>query len=191
MTDEVTGRTPSDIVGARIREGRRRNDWTVQQLAERCQEAGATQITASVITNIELGRRDKETGQRRREVTVDELILFAKVLSIAPVHLLVPLAEVGYQLTPDGKGVRSSRARGWIRGFDPLPSTNRRIFLTEVPEDELNMPDWERRATGAELAGRSQPPVYDIGPDGQLPAGIDALVVEGTDEVLLGGDDGR
>jgi transcriptional regulator with XRE-family HTH domain len=190
MTDKAA-QTPSDVIGARIKEVRRRLDWTAERLAEECRRVGATDMTAAVIANIETGRR-RADGRRRREVTVEELVLFAKVLSTAPVHLMVPVTESTYQLTPDGAGVRASRARGWVRGFDPISSTDRRIFFSEVPEEELRVPDWQRRALEAEIDQRGGQPVYLVDREGRLPEGVDALVVEGTGEALLGDtSDGR
>jgi hypothetical protein len=46
-------------------------------------------LTASVIANIESGRRDKQ-GRRRRHVTVEELVAFAAALQTSPLVLLGP-----------------------------------------------------------------------------------------------------
>lgn len=140
MTNPVEGRTPSDVVGARVRAVRRRHGWTAAQLAERCAEIGATEITSSVVTDLETGRRDKTTGRRRRNITVDELLVLACALDVAPVHLLVPLEEGKYWITPrriDKAGV----VRQWIRGREPLARMNRRFYFTEVPEREWERPD--------------------------------------------------
>jgi hypothetical protein len=51
---------------------------------------GAPQLTASVIANIESGRRDKQ-GRRRRHVTVEDLVAFAFALETSPIVLLGPL----------------------------------------------------------------------------------------------------
>ena len=83
------GETVSDTVGRRIMEGRRQRGWTARQLAENCANAGAPGITAPVIANIEGGRRD-EHGRRRRDVTVDELLVFADVFGVPPESLFTP-----------------------------------------------------------------------------------------------------
>ncbi|WP_395105271.1 multiprotein-bridging factor 1 family protein [Actinomadura sp. SCN-SB] len=132
--------TPSDVVGARVREVRKRRGWTAAQLAARCTEAGAPEITASVVTDLETGRRDKTTGRRRRNITVDELLALALALDVAPVHLLAPLKEGAYWVTP-GRAVKVGLLRHWIRGHEPLSDkTDRRTFFGEVPEQEWQPP---------------------------------------------------
>jgi transcriptional regulator with XRE-family HTH domain len=84
-----TPETVSDIVAGRIRELRQRWGWSAAELAEHCAEWGHPQLTASVIANIESGRRDK-SGRRRRDVTVDEAFAFARVLQIAVGDLVDP-----------------------------------------------------------------------------------------------------
>lgn len=56
---------------------------TREQLAERCE------LTSATLANIETGRKNKQ-GQRRRHVTVDELVVLAKALDILPMQLLFP-----------------------------------------------------------------------------------------------------
>src|SRR5829696_2982777 len=69
----------SDIAARRVRELREERGWSAARLAERCAELGAPQITASVIANIETGRRDSQ-GRRRRRMTVDEAVFFCSAL---------------------------------------------------------------------------------------------------------------
>jgi transcriptional regulator with XRE-family HTH domain len=144
MTDRET---PSDFVGQRIKDLRKRRGWSLEGLADRCAELGAGQITEHVIENIEHGRRDRRSGRRRRAVTVDELLIFAYALDVAPVHLLVPTQETRYPYVPqepisDEHGVYpagiSSRVRQWIRGKEPMPGTDLRIYYSEVPADEFH-----------------------------------------------------
>jgi len=79
--------SPSDGVVWQLKEIRKKRGWSAAKLAEECAKAGFPQLTESVIANIESGRRD-EQGRRRREVTVDELDAFARVLGVAPAELL-------------------------------------------------------------------------------------------------------
>ena len=128
---------PSDVVAQRIKDLRKSRRWSLEDLAEQCSEkAGADQLTANAIENIEHGRRDKDR-RRRRMITVDELLVFAVALDVAPVHLLVPTEddEAPYRITPKN-GVRRGRARAWIRGLFPLPSTDERVYFSEVPRSE-------------------------------------------------------
>ena len=87
MTNGGSSLRPSDLTAVRIRETRRRRGWTARQLADRCAEAGAPELTVSVIANIETGRRDAE-GHRRRDVTIDEALALAYVLEVPPVVLI-------------------------------------------------------------------------------------------------------
>jgi len=119
---------------------RKRLEMSAAQLAQRCAQIGAPELTESTIANIETGRKHKSTGRRRRHVTVDELLAFAAALDVAPIHLLTsPDAseDDAYQVTPS-VSVSTDKARGWIRGFWTLPGTrNERLFyLLEIPSDE-------------------------------------------------------
>jgi transcriptional regulator with XRE-family HTH domain len=131
--------TPSDVVAERVREVRKKNRMTVAQLAERCAELGVPELTEQAIYNLEAGRRDRRRqGLRRRAVTVDELLVLALALHVAPVHLLVPTenSDAGYQVTPSVT-VDSDQARAWMRGFAGLDGTDLRGFYFEVPAHEL------------------------------------------------------
>lgn len=83
MTD-----TPSDLVAARIQTARRLRGWTAKYLAARCADLGFPHLTAAVIANIETGRRDS-SGQRRRELTIDELFAISLAFGIAPTSFLM------------------------------------------------------------------------------------------------------
>lgn len=98
----------SDLAGRRIREARKRRDWTVRDLADHCAKAGAGHITATVITNLETRRR------ATRELTVDELLVLAHALDVPPVQLISPLnAGEGLQITPDVQ-MDVLEAAGWL-----------------------------------------------------------------------------
>lgn len=99
---------------------------------------GGERLTINALQNIEYGRRDKE-GRRRREITVDELLIFAFVLNVAPLHLLVPPEGTVYPLLPRETEL-SSRVREWIRGREPLPHTDPRVFFAEVPKEDWQPP---------------------------------------------------
>jgi hypothetical protein len=92
MTDE----TVSDVVAARIREARKARGWLTGDLAARCAGLGHPELTGNVIENIESGRRDG-TGRRRRDVTVDELRVFADALGFSPADVLggLPPGTIG------------------------------------------------------------------------------------------------
>ncbi|WP_371547974.1 helix-turn-helix domain-containing protein [Streptomyces sp. NBC_00554] len=132
----------SDIAAERIREIRRKRGLTASQLAQRCADIGAPEITTQSVSNIETGRRDKE-GRRRRFVTVDELIALAVALGVAPVHLLskpLPPEELplpgAWKGSPDAEGL-ALIWRNYIKGQQALPGMNARDYMTEAPEEEF------------------------------------------------------
>lgn len=105
---------------------------------------GGERLTVNALENIEYGRPDKD-GRRRREITVDELLIFAYVLDVAPVHLLVPITEMDYPYVPKERmdherswivGTLTGWVREWIRGNRPMPATDARLYFSEVPEAE-------------------------------------------------------
>lgn len=130
---------PSDVVAERVKEVRKRRDLTVVQLAQRCAELGASGLTEQALYNIEGGRPARKQGPRRRNVTVEELLVLAVALQVAPIHLLVPLdGEQPYQVTL-ARTERSIRARLWIRGTLPLDPADSRLFYSEVPDSEWDL----------------------------------------------------
>jgi transcriptional regulator with XRE-family HTH domain len=80
--------SPSDVLGDRVRQLRKQRGWSVEQLAERCEEVGAPKLTVSALYAIESGRRDK-TGRRRRHVTVEEYLALSLALGVSPRALLL------------------------------------------------------------------------------------------------------
>ncbi len=148
MTEDPRPEAPSDAVVRRVREIRKRRGWSAARLAAECAKVGASQLTESIIANLEAGRR-------QQGVTVDELLVLAVVLNVAPVHLLVPPeawdeqgGEVPYPITPT-RAEQASTVREWVRGM-PLPGTDLRDFLSQVPEHELR--DLVERVAGRDLA---------------------------------------
>lgn len=108
------------MVGAKVREHRLRVGLTREQLAERCAELGSN-ITASVLVNIETGRPDKTTGARRRDITIDEVLVLAHALDVPPVLLFVePDNQTPLPLTPKTK-VSGWDALYWVTGEEQPP----------------------------------------------------------------------
>ena len=87
----MANRSASDIAGRRIREARQRRGWTARELASRCAAAGAPRVTPTVVTNLETRRRAS------REITLDEVLVLARVLDVPPLQLMIP-AEPGERL---------------------------------------------------------------------------------------------
>lgn len=121
----MTSRRASDIAGRRVKELRDQLDWTREDLAKECARLGA-KITADVIVNIETGRRDKATGERRRDVTVDELVMLAQALKTSPTDLLLPGPGETLAITPEVEAEPLMIAewfagRAWSSGLPPVP----------------------------------------------------------------------
>lgn len=108
---------------------------TAQQLADGLRQAGVPWDRLTV-TKLETGRR--------QNVTLVEWLALARVLNVAPVHLLIEPEHPGsepveaatpYQVTPNEAAPRAE-ARAWIRGMSSLPGTDLRVFYSEVPAEE-------------------------------------------------------
>ncbi len=132
--------TPAEAVASRLREVRKARGWSAQQVAARCAALGMPQLDRSTVANIENGRRQR--------IGVDELLVLAFALGVAPVHLLVPLDERWYAVTPEHINA-SSRVRQWVRGnFAMTPLQNdsglrqadRETYLSQQPEEEWTPP---------------------------------------------------
>lgn len=82
----------SDVIAERVERLRRRAGLTRQELAERCKQVGADELTDAALANIETGRRDG-SGKRRRRITADELLMLAVALQVPVVWLLADPAS--------------------------------------------------------------------------------------------------
>ena len=100
----------SDITGHRVRQIREQREWTRKELAGRCAEAGFPDLTVTVLTNL-------ETGRKGRQFTVDEVIALAWVLAIQPLSLLAPEGADVLQVVP-GVEMDAPKALEWLLG-DP------------------------------------------------------------------------
>ena len=123
----------SEAVGREVEWHRRRRQLTRQQLADECLRLGSD-LTFAAITSIETGRRDA-AGRRRRSVTVDELVVLAQALGVAPLTLVVP--------------ARTDDATSWAPGRTAHPWTVAKWFSSEqrmIPvESEA---DWDAYGRG-------------------------------------------
>lgn len=132
MTKEDALARVSEEVGRGVRRRREELGISVEDLAARCQDAGAPQLTVNAIYVIEGGRREKGTGRRRRLVSVDEFMALAVALQLHPVDLLVsPEAspDEPYSITPSVT-VATAKARDWIGG---------QALLRESPRDLIDL----------------------------------------------------
>lgn len=146
LMEHVDAIAPVEVLALRVRELRNRKGMTAQGLAQDLVQRGL-EWDRQTVTKLETGRR--------QNVTVTEWLALARALDVSPLHLLVPLEEVEYRVTPN-EPVAAGRARSWIRGEEPLPSTDQRIFRSEVPLDELSAGSVQGRMTVEGQALRDQ-----------------------------------
>jgi transcriptional regulator with XRE-family HTH domain len=159
---------PSDLLARAVKQTRTRRGWSAEELAERCRTLGAADMTPAVLANIETGRRGPD-GARRRHVTVDELLVLALALDVAPIHLLLPVDNPVTEKVAVTETMSPSlwEARWWIRGQAPLRGQDPRTYFSEVPPDEYHVSLKRRRrhaktkadiaAVDAELAAYEEP----------------------------------
>jgi transcriptional regulator with XRE-family HTH domain len=105
----------SDLIAERVKELRQRRGLTAKQLADRCKELGAPDLTASVIANIESGRPDS-TGRRRRELSVEEHLALSLALEVPPALLLLPINDE-LEVTPSAR-MDAYTFASWFTGDD-------------------------------------------------------------------------
>jgi transcriptional regulator with XRE-family HTH domain len=121
---------PVQAVAGRVSELRKRKDMTAAEVGRRMTDQGL-KWDRFTVANLESGKR--------QSITITEWLALARVLDVSPLHLLVPLEEVEFSVTPT-EAVPASRARAWLRGTEALPGTDQRIFRSEIPLDELPEP---------------------------------------------------
>lgn len=123
--------TVGDVIAARVRSYRLQRGWSVRQLAEECARRGAPQLTAASLGNIERGR-EEGAKRKRRDVTVEELVILAYVLNVAPVLLILPLGTDDAVALAPGIAVHPYKALEWIDGRTALPGIDEEAFRASV-----------------------------------------------------------
>lgn len=126
---------PTSVIAGRVRELRRRRDWTADQLAEQLSAVGVP-WTRIVVTKLETGRRPS--------VSVEELFALAYVLNVSPMHLLVPDGDQGEPYAyVAGMATNRRTVREWIAGRRPIFGQDLNHFIGAVPSSD---PDgfWDR-----------------------------------------------
>lgn len=121
--------TPVGTIGVRVADLRARRGYTATELGEKLEAVGVPWNRFTV--------KALESG-KRQNVTVTELLALARVLNVAPVHLVVPPDaenDTLYQVTPS-ETVPAKTARAWIRGMFPILGGKAGEFHAEVPDDE-------------------------------------------------------
>lgn len=123
--------TVGDAIAERVRLYRLKRDWSVRRLAEECAKHGAPQLTAASLGNIERGV-DPSAKRKRRDVTVDELMVLAYVLDVPPAMLMLPLGDSTTVEVCPGVEVESYTALQWMAGKEWL-SAGRTLENTHPP----------------------------------------------------------
>ena len=146
--------TPSNVTGDRVRQLRRSLGWSVEDLAERCAEIGAANLTVPALYVIESGRRDKETGRRRRMITVDEWLALSRAFGVAPLVLLLPHeAAAEFQITSDVSAGAEAVFRWLIGRWPDIRPARESTLSDEVRHRYMtNRPNWMNESV--ELTGR-------------------------------------
>lgn len=127
------GQTARDVLAENLAAIRARVGMSsAQELADKVKELGG-RLDRAAISKIE---------SKTRNVSLDEALLLAAALDVAPVHLFVALdTNVLMEIAPKVDPVPAGDAREWVRGRRPLPTTNEKTYRTAwIPEDE-----WEQR----------------------------------------------
>ena len=155
----------SDEVAEEVSRLRRAAGLNRDQLADRCADLGLP-LSAAAIANIETGRRGKD-GERRREVTVDELVVLARALQVTPLELVMPLAKSETIEVFPGHRVPRWQAVQWFAAEAPLtdgePGSGQLLalfrqhaqLLAEVHSAQLQAASARLSARGAEPEERS------------------------------------
>jgi transcriptional regulator with XRE-family HTH domain len=140
-------------VALRVRAARQRRGWSAERLAEEVTRAGV-RWDRYAVTNLERGRR--------QNITVEELLALAYVLSVAPVHLLVPTddGQADFIVAPAVDPVPADDVRAWIRGSAPLPGQDPRVYFSEVPAVEFQDMQMTREAERNRAQFRADYPDY-------------------------------
>jgi hypothetical protein len=130
----------SDVVARRVRDLRK--GMSVQELARRCDEAGMPSLTAQA-----LYRMDQQADDRpHRTVTVDELVVLAHVLGVAPALLISPVDDDQVELVP-GRPADPWDAVLWIGGI-----RDRGVYLAFLHDHAVHQWEHEPERLGGPLA---------------------------------------
>src|SRR6266511_1650857 len=112
---------PGVIFARRVKEARKRRDWSQQTLADRLTELGYP-MTRVVLTKLEAGKR---------QATLEDIFAFAVALGVAPVHLLVPLDDDEQVAVVPTRSFSAVVVRGWLRGLYPAGKEALGVWLSE------------------------------------------------------------
>jgi transcriptional regulator with XRE-family HTH domain len=121
--------TPSDLIAQRVRDLRKARGMTAADLAKRCAEAGMPRLTAQALYKLE-GQRSKRTP---RPITVDELLVLAYALDIAPAYLVSGLDDATMIPVTPALSVSALEVRNWMLGMQVLEGGDEELYAANVP----------------------------------------------------------
>lgn len=139
---------PREVAGLRIQEVRKRRGLTAEQLASRCRELGAEHVTRQFVANIE---------SCRRGLSLDDLLVFALALDVAPVALLELREERDEVATPTTT-VRVADAqqwRNWLIGDAALDVSDAQLYYGAALE-KMQAPDGQALSAYARAVVQKQ-----------------------------------
>lgn len=111
--------TVGDVIAERVRKYRTERGWSVRRLSDECAKRGAPQLTAASLGNIERGTVPT-AKRKRRDVTVEELIVLAYVLDVPPATLTLPIGTAESVEICPGVVVTPTTAFRWMMGEEWL-----------------------------------------------------------------------
>jgi hypothetical protein len=111
MSNDQPPNTWSEWVATGVRVARKSRGWTIKQLAARCAQIGAPELTAGALYVLE--------GPRRRNISGDEWLALAEALEVPPLTLMLPPEDTDYPVTSQVTA-RASAVATWILGMGPL-----------------------------------------------------------------------
>lgn len=140
--------TPSAMIAKQVRKRRADLGMNREDLAKRCADLGAPKLTVAAITNIETGRPDA-AGKRRREVSMEELVILARALRTPPILLVFPLGTGELIELSPGTEAATWPALKWFSGEAAFPHWEERDehgnLVAEVG-DATDTEAWEQGA---------------------------------------------
>ncbi len=124
----LAARAPGEVFRHRLREAREARGMSQRELVMRVNSSLGLDMKQPTVTRIERGER---------KVTLDEMVVFALALDVAPVHLLVPIdSDEPIRLAPNLEASPYD-TRAWIRGAMPL-FQDPRVYFSTVPRTEFD-----------------------------------------------------
>lgn len=119
-------KAPSGVLAAQLPAIRARRQLSAEALAKRVKGLGGG-LDRAAISKIETGTRG---------ISLDEALLLAVALDVAPLHLFVPREDAETVALAPSLTASAREVRQWVRGQQPLPGRDDRAYRTEVPDSE-------------------------------------------------------